>query len=305
MVITAWMNGRRCLPRLIVVNSVSTVEGAGSGTNFLTGVSVTVNDGGLTYLDLIVKQLGRIDLARQQQISGGIVGVTVSETVDCGGGGTITASGDLADPNALTPGDTITGVFTNCREVDFLISGRMDMTINSISSGFTGFPPFDIDVSTTLTNLSASDSLNSFTADGDMRVAVSADTVGNVSATYTGNSLTVTDGGDTQTLTSYNYVLTGNDATGDYSIEASGTINSTILDGSVTFLTVTPFTGNDFVGTGDPTQGQLLMTSNFDDSQARLTAQPDGVNIMIEIDSDGDGIFEETVMSTWTTLDSL
>ena len=92
---------------------------------------------------------------------------------------------------------------------------------------------------------------------------------------------------------------------GDYSIDIAGTIDSTILGGSVTFITEQPFVGNDFNVSDEPTEGVLLMTSNFDNSQARLTAQPDGVNVMIEVDADGDGVFEETVMTTWDNLDSL
>lgn len=53
---------------------------------------------------------------------------------------------------------------------------------------------------------------------------------------------------------------------------------------------VTPFTGNDNIGTGNPTAGVLQVTTTVDNSQARLTALADAVSL--EIDGDGDGVMD-------------
>jgi hypothetical protein len=45
------------------------------------------------------------------------------------------------------------------------------------------------------------------------------------------------------------------------------------------------------------------MTSDLDDSRARIVAQPDGENVEILVDADGDGTFEESIMTTWTVLE--
>lgn len=288
-----------------VVNSVDAVEGAGGGSAIITGVSITATSDGFSYRDFVLAQLDNFAVVRQQQLSSGVVGVVIpAETVACSGGGAITISGNVAAPNldTFSAGDTLSAVFDNCSESGSLISGRFDMTINA---AFDGTPPFNLDVSVTMTGFSVSDPDVNFSSDGDMRLVLTEDGAGNFEAAISGNSLTVSESGDTFTLSSYNYVLTGNDSSGDYSIDIAGTIDSTIVGGSVTFVTVQPFTGNDFIGTGDPTQGVLLMTSNFDSSQSRLTAQPDGINVMIEVDADGDGVFESTVMTTWDNLDSL
>jgi hypothetical protein len=286
-----------------VINTVDLLEGASSGSTLITGVSITANSDGFSYRDFVLTQLDKFTVVKQQQLSSGVVGVVIPAiTEPCSGGGTVTISGDVADPtlDTFTAGDTLSAAFDNCSEAGILASGSLDLIINTISVTFD-----DIDISVIMTGFSVTDAGITFSSDGDMRLALTEDTSGNFGATFSGNSLTVSEGGQTDTLSSYNYVLTGNDLSGDYSIDISGTINSTILGGSVTFVTVQPFAGNDFIGTGDPTEGVLLMTSDFDGSQARLTAQPDGINVMIEVDADGDGVYEGTVMTTWATLDSL
>lgn len=292
-----------------ILNSVDVVEGISSGTTFITGVSITANSDGFDFRDFVVEQLDKFSVVRQQQLSSGVVGIVIPATTEsCSGGGSVTVSGNVADPmlDTLSAGDTLSLDFSDCNEAGIVISGGLDLIINStVSTFFDGTPPFDIDISIVISGLSVTDAGSTFFGDGDMRLALTEDVSGNYGATLSGNSVTVSEGGLTETLSGYNYVLTGNDSSGDYSIDIEGTVESTALGGSVTFVTVQSFAGNDFTGTGDPTQGVLLMTSDFDGSQARLTAEPDGINVMIEVDADGDDVFEDTVMTTWAALDSL
>jgi hypothetical protein len=288
-----------------VVNSVDALEGASSGTTIISGVSITTESDGFSYRDFVLGQLDNFAVVRQQELSSGVVGVVIpAETIPCSGGGTITISGNVADPNldTFSAGDTLLATFNNCSEEGTLISGKFEMTINT---AFDETSPFNLDVSIIMTGLSVTDSSTNLSSNGDMRLVLTEDGIGNFGATFSGNSLTINEGGETETVSNYNYVLAGNDSSGDYSIDISGTIDSTILGGSVNFVTAQPFTGNDFIGISDPAEGVLLMTSNFDSSQARLIAQPDGINVMIEVDADGDDIYEGTVMTTWATLDSL
>lgn len=291
-----------------ILNSVDVVEGISSGSALITGVSVTAKSTGFNYRDFVLEQLDNFAVVRQLQLSSGVVGVVIPQTEEpCSGGGTVTVSGNVADPalDTLSAGDRLLAVFVNCSESGTLISGSLDLTINTISAFFDGTPPFDIDVSVIMNGLTVTDAGITFSGNGDMRLALNEDISANYGATFTGNSLVVSEGGQTETLSSYNYVLMGNDLSGDYNLDIAGTLGSTVLGGSVTFITLQAFTGSDSIGTGDPTQGVLLMTSDFDGSRARLTAEPDGENVMIEVDADGDGVFEDTVMTTWSILDSL
>jgi hypothetical protein len=291
-----------------ILNSVDLVEGVSSGSTLITGVAVSSTSDGFTYRDFLLEQLDKFSVVRQQQLSSGIVAVVIPAiTETCSGGGTVTMSGNVADPmlDTLSVGDTLRVVFTSCSESDVLISGSLDLTINTISTMFDGTPPFDIDFSVVMSDLAVTDAGVTFAGDGDIRLVLAEGSFGNYEASFSGNRLTVSEGGVSDTLSNYHYVLSGNDSTGDYSLDISGTLVSSILGGSVSFITPQAFAGNYSIGTGDPTQGDLLMTSDFDASRAELTAQADGINVMIEVDTDSDGVFEDVIMTTWATLNSL
>ncbi|MCU7916635.1 MAG: hypothetical protein KZQ65_12305 [Candidatus Thiodiazotropha sp. (ex Gloverina cf. vestifex)] len=49
----------------------------------------------------------------------------------------------------------------------------------------------------------------------------------------------------------------------------------------------------------------MHITTSADSSQAWLTAQPDGINVQVDIDSDGDNNIDSTVMTTWAELEGL
>jgi hypothetical protein len=141
------------------------------------------------------------------------------------------------------------------------------------------------------------------TVNGDMTISISDDNTGGLSITIEGNSLTQQWDGEVETLSDFliemvDNLATGdiemvdNLATGDYSINLNGTIGSTMLSGSVTFNTITIFTGNENIGTGEPTAGELLVINSIDNSQGLLTAKDDGTGLEIKVDADGDGEYE-------------
>jgi hypothetical protein len=76
---------------------------------------------------------------------------------------------------------------------------------------------------------------------------------------------------------------------------ASGTLDSTQLSGVVIYSTPTLLQGFD---SDYPSSGQFLVTG--DNSSTRLTAE--GVTVLVEIDADGDGIYEEMINTTWAEL---
>jgi hypothetical protein len=178
----------------------------------------------------------------------------------------------------------------------------MTMTFTEISS-YDLTPPYTLGVDVIFTSYSISADNLVITSDGDMSMLLSEDVADNMRLVYSGNSITTSDSGVVETLTSYRYDMEANDISGDYSLDMQGTINSTEIGGSVSFDTLTTFTGNDYVANSNPTAGVLLITGT-DNSQARVTAMSDGINVQIEIDADGDGLYETTTMTTWTELES-
>jgi hypothetical protein len=120
--------------------------------------------------------------------------------------------------------------------------------------------------------------------------------------------LTSTINGESFTLSNYQYDISENSVTGDYSFEINGIIATSKIGGSVIVTTTTPFTGSTDVavgsGSGEPSAGVMLITNSVDNSSARLTAVDD-INVMIEVDEDGDTIYEVNNMTTWAALAAL
>ena len=82
-----------------------------------------------------------------------------------------------------------------------------------------------------------------------------------------------------------------------YTLNASGTLDSSRLSGVIRYTTPVTFEGFD---ANYPQTGELLITG--ENSSARLIAAANGVDVTIEIDSDGDGTVDDTIMTTWTEL---
>lgn len=293
-----------------VMDTVGLVEGADTGTGLLTGVAVSTNDSSFNYTDFSLAQLDKFALVSEQALSSGIVGVVDLPPTEvlCVDGdpskGSVTISGTIADDTGtmLSQGDTLTLVFNDCNIEGTVFNGGFDLIVNDISPGFLlATPPsaFDLDFSLTLDGFSVTEAGGAFSSSGDMTLALSDDGAGNTAATMSGTSLTISAGGETETLSNYTYVLT-EDALAHYTINIMGTLDSTILGGSVDFTTPVDFEGD---GIGDPTVGRLHMNSTFDDSQARAIALSDGVNVQIDVDADGDGGYEGHISTTWTDLE--
>jgi hypothetical protein len=81
-------------------------------------------------------------------------------------------------------------------------------------------------------------------------------------------------------------------------LSASGTLDSTQLAGVVQYSTPVTFAGEGF---DYPSSGALLVEG--ENSSARLTAI-DNVNVTIEVDSNGDGVIDDTINTTWADLTS-
>ncbi|MCU7920760.1 MAG: hypothetical protein KZQ95_20755 [Candidatus Thiodiazotropha sp. (ex Epidulcina cf. delphinae)] len=286
------------------VNSVDTVQGMTGGTTVLTGVSVNAPGSDFNFPDFFVQQLGWFS-ALDNLPNENITGVAISESEACANGGSVSLSGNVNNLNVLTAGDTLTLSFNNCNMAGAVTNGAMSLTITQITPNFDGDPPYTLGLDVVLTNLSVNDGGLVATGSGDMSMLLAIDSAGNESMVLAGASLTASASGQTETLSNYRYEITINDLTGSYSISLQATFASTEIGGSMSFTTITPFSGNDFIGAGDPTAGQLHVTTSIDGSQLWLIAQPDGINVQIDIDTDGDNNVDSTVMTTWAELESL
>jgi len=211
---------------------------------------------------------------------------------DCVDQGNVTTTGSISEPPAVN--DTITVTYNNCQEFGIIINGSMTVTIKEVSNNFDGTPPYNLKAEIVMSNLSSEDIDLGLvaTVNGDMTISISDNNAGEMSVTIEGNSLTQQWDSEVETLSDFLIEMVDNWATGDYSINLNGTIGSTLLSGSVSFNTITIFTGNENIGTGEPTAGVLLVINSIDNSQALLTAKDDGTGLEIKVDAEGDGEYE-------------
>ena len=107
--------------------------------------------------------------------------------------------------------------------------------------------------------------------------------------------------GSTELLTNYRSEQTvdGGIFPSPYTLTASGTLDSSQLDGSVTYSTPVMFQGED---ANYPYVGEMLVAG--DGSSARIIAQPNAIDVVIEIydNPTASGAPTNTINTTWTEL---
>lgn len=219
--------------------------------------------------------------------------------------GTATISGEVADlTGSITQGDRIAADFNNCDfGVGLVLSGGWEITIGSFSPPDLFENPFVSQFQLTLSidfqNLSVSENGQTYSAHGD--VSTTIDTTGfptSSTVSVSGSELSLTDGNRVESLIGYSTSVSVDESTGDYTLTASGTLESSLFSGSVTFNTTTPFQGAAF---SDPHIG-VLEIDGANGASITLTAL-NNVDVQIDV-VDADGM-AETLVTTWDELRAL
>jgi hypothetical protein len=221
------------------------------------------------------------------------------ETLDCDGGtGTATLSGNIDDPSTLSPNDTFRIEYDMCDDGEgTVIDGLVEMTIVEFT-GDVFLGTFLLTADTLVDNLSITAEGETVTGSGDARVTIDTTRAPFVSTGVRGNNLTQTSAASTGSLTNYetNVTFDGNQVPAEITTGASGTIDSSLLPGSIDYSTELTFVA--FLGSY-PHEGILLIEG--DKSKAWLVAV-DAENVRIDIDSDGNGSVDEVIEMTWEEL---
>ncbi len=237
---------------------------------------------------------------------GGASGGSVSQvpipptTTACAVSGSVTFSGEIADPvtPTLTTGDFFEFDYNLCDED---LGEVTDGLIRTDVNNFNGDLPaglYDLTMTFTLTNLQVSTAVDVLTSNGDVSVTFRTANSPAVSTGISGNSRTVDSNGSSESLTNFATALTldGNFVPAPFTMTTSGTLDSTQLSGVVRYSTEQIFQGFE----GDfPDSGEFLVVGV--NSSLRLIAE-NNVNVRIEIDTDGDGIVDQTINTTWAAL---
>ena len=212
-----------------------------------------------------------------------------------GGTGTVTISGDIEVPGTLTPGDFFVIEYDFCDEgAGEVIDGIITLTVRDFSGDiFLGTYLLSMDAE--IDTLSVATGTDTVIADGDATITLDTMDAPSVSASVSGSRITQSSNAGTDTLTNYSssQTLDGNQDPAAFTMEASGTLDSSQLPGTVSYSTEVTFRG--YVP-GNPSEGTLLVRG--DNSFARLVVVDDA-NVRVEIDSDGDGTAEDVIDMTW------
>lgn len=212
--------------------------------------------------------------------------------------GTMKISGDIAVPGTLTVGDTFLIEYDQCDEgFGEVIDGVIDLTVADFA-GELGNYSYLLAMDAVVTDLQVTTEADTVTGNGDATITLDTLLTPYIEAGVSGTQITMDSNTTSETLSNYssNQTYDGNQDPAEYTLAAAGTLNSTQLTGAVRYAT-----GPDFVGFGEsyPQQGALTVTGEA--SAARLVAV-DAENVRIDVDANGDGVFEESIEMLWSEL---
>lgn len=241
-------------------------------------------------------------LQKAGRLAGTYYQVPVEGTEPCAVTGTVTLSGNLADPNTITEGDTIGAVFDNCDDGDgFVIDGGLQFTIIAIDGDpFTDV--YRLTLGMVLSSLNVTADGETVSADGDLTYTL--DSLGFPTATVilSGSELTVGAAGEQIGFRNFDQTLTVNAGMvpTTYAAEADGRLRSSTLGGSVDYRTITTIRAR---GDDNPPFAGEVLVDGADASEVRIVIVSEE-SVRLEIDVNGDGVVDAFVDTTWAALAS-
>jgi|GEM_PF-970611 len=219
---------------------------------------------------------------------------------NCAIDGTVDLTINIADLNAPTVGDRIVAVFANCDDnLGYVISGTVDLTIAALQ-GDVNTDVFLIAFDTILTDVEIIEGVDVYTADGGFTLTLDALEFPVLTTSMVGEDLQLGSNGEVVSLSDFDHSLTvDTGVVPDTKLaEASGRLDSNSLGGSVDYVTTTPLQGT---GDQDPHSGVILITG-AGNSSVRIVVV-DSQHVTLEIDSNGDGVVDDYIDTTWAALE--
>ncbi|MCC8401479.1 hypothetical protein LJ655_06150 [Paraburkholderia sp. MMS20-SJTN17] len=271
-----------------------------TGASLATGVSVETPTAGLITASLaqLYKGLG------VQPVNNLVAGVTTSAASACASGGTISVSVTAANPGIVSNGDSMTITANSCSENGEVINGQLTYGFNNLSGTIGSSTQWSATLTLNYNNLTLQSGGITIAANGDMSLGYSQTDSQHATATVSGSSLqmNLTQSNGTvisRKLTAYSFngSIAGTTNTSSANFTLTGS-SPTLGSVSYTVKTKTPFQA---IGSANPSVGSMTVTAN--NSSATLTVI-DSTNVKIDIDSNGDGVIDQTINTTWADLNS-
>ena len=285
--------------------AITTTNGEDVSSAVVIAIGVSFDLGDLTGDDLIaqaaghslnlsgLKSLGPVYLQLASPFSGVVENCAIEGIVDV----TITAS----NPNAPTVGDQIVAIFDTCDDNDgYVISGTVDLTIAELQ-GDLNSDVFLIGFDVILTDIVVTEGTETVTSEGTFTLTIDSLDFPAVKTSLVGDELQFGAGGEVITMIDFDHSLTVDiGVIPDTKLaEVFGRLVSQVLGGSVDYETITPIQA---IGDFDPHTGEMLITG-ADGSSVRIIIV-DSANITLEIDTNGDGVIDQYVETSWAALNN-
>lgn len=279
-------------------NTTGTVALNTFGGSALTGAA----GGQPSALKLFTLAKNQIDLAAASSPgSGAGVAAGVAQTVsyNCTGGGTAQININDADSSGtLSAGDSLSVSYSSCVEAGQTANGGVTIVVDTLTGDPTSQAAdwsfgitFTANSLTVVTNGVTQSVDGGFSASETYTAATGSDTTD-----LTGNSLTVSDGNDSASLSNFDISATLAGAA-DYCYDSNYTVSSAFLGGTITVATQTPFCGT---APGFPGAGVMVITG-ANKSKVMITALS-STQVEIDVDANGDGVYETKTVKNWTDL---
>ncbi|MHC4956684.1 MAG: hypothetical protein ACYTGZ_22830 [Planctomycetota bacterium] len=132
---------------------------------------------------------------------------------------------------------------------------------------------------------------------GDMSVELGSAGSSTLVMIVRGKSLQISEDGFSYALEDFRLEERVNVSNGDWTATMRGYMREDSFGGTIYFATTTPLAGS---GDDHPESGVLILRG-AGGSRIRITLS--GENILIELDADGDGVYEDSETTTWSELD--
>lgn len=267
------------------------------GLTDLTGASASAQ-GGLNKADTIASAAKVV----QTTLGGAAINYIPfgPETSPCAVSGSVTISGDIADPTTFSAGDVINVDSDMCDDgIGSVVDGLLKMTITQFTGDLVT-SEFLFGVDLVVTDFMVTESGETNTANGDISTTIDTRMPPVAVGSVFGSSFVVTGMSSTESIRDFMTTYTEDSSIfpAAWTNNSMGTVDSTDFEGFVTYET--PVTLQGF-GESYPYIGELLVTG-LDGSTLHLVTTDD-VFVEIFADYDGDGEIDEVLSMTWVELE--
>jgi len=235
----------------------------------------------------------------------GIASIIPADSVDncdnTGDGTSAISFNDNDGDSNLSNGDSFSIALSNClvNEDQATYSGNMLMTFDAITGDPVAGLSWDIAISFVFDNFSIT-SVDGTTGElsGDMNFTIGTTDTIDFIGTLSGNKLNYVSANAPAELSDYLLTFDSDENDEQYQHTIRGTLASSALNGT---FDITPISFFEAHQSFNPHSGTIRATG-ANNSSVTIEAMSDASAVQLRIDSDGDGIIDNVIDTTWSTL---